>query len=529
MNEQELQELIKAVESYQAGIDPEDNFSIIYHKSYGFVQNWIRGYFHERKAASYDIEDVMQDVYLYMSVHLSALKEPRAFLGWANKIAKGKTEDFFDSKQGQTILRENSPKAESAENDDDDVDSSLIDTLADDRIDNNPERKMSQNVTVEVVREMIDELTDAQKAVIIPSYLYGLKDQEIADQLNINLNTLKSRKKSGMEALYRKKTEFKKRGIEIAIIPFVLLLHVAYRSDEALAATLTAGMAASGITKATLSLGSTGAAEAAGSTAGASGASGAGAAAAETAKTVGATSAAKAAGTGIAVKAAATVAAVAVVAGGVAVYSKSPHTDQQSVPRETTIAVPTVESTIESETTTEVAVEPSIYASIYGPALEDFATRQGVSLEKLWFVMPDLDGDGTLEMLVCEHDEDYHEAFYTAAGGKAQLVTEANIAMNYRNGDGGVYIRAGTYGDTFGESEKVYFLSGSSASLVVSVIPVYGVGEKTEEERRIDQLVPIEENNYSPCIVDSTQEITYEDLMTFSEEELMEALSSSDN
>lgn len=73
-----------------------------------------------------------------------------------------------------------------------------------------------------------------------------------------------------------------------------------------------------------------------------------------------------------------------------------------------------------------------------------------------------------LEMFVFDSDSD-EETLYTAANGTAQLVTTSyGATMNYREGDGGVYIRS--YKESEG-AEDLFFLSGSSATLVVSFVP----------------------------------------------------------
>lgn len=508
------QELITALENVQKGIDVEENFSFIYHRSHLYVENKIRFYVHGKKTASYDVEDITQDVYIYMSTHLSALKDPKAFWSWTDKIAAGKTNDFFNSKQGKTIVSENTLEIQTDE--DDDRNQTVAHDIVDSKISNNPEQQAMQNATVAAVQEILADLTDAQKEVIIPFFLYNKKEREIAEELNLNLNTVKSRLKSGKDAIYKRKADLRKRGVEIAVIPFVLLLHVAYRSDEAFAASLTAGMAASGIAKAAQTA-ATGAAKAATGTSGVS---------TSAVNVAGASGTAKVAGAGIAVKAAATVAAVAVVAGGAALY-KSSHTTQP-MEAATTVAPTEAVTTTEVETTV-AAEEPSIYASIYGPAVEEYAANHGVTREDLDLFMSDLDRDGILEMFIFGGNT-YEETMYTAANGTAQLVTTSYDAeMNYRSGDGGVYIRA--YKQS-GEAEDLFFLSDSSATLVVSFVPdidpVYGGWNSTAESELIDRLVPIDKDNYSPT-VDSLPVISYEDLMSLSEAQLINELASQEN
>lgn len=451
----EDQELIKAIEAYKRGEDVDENFNIIYHRSHSFVENKIRSYVSERKTASYDIEDITQDVYIQMSRNFN-LEEPKAFWSWATKIAKGKTEDFFDSRQGHTILREN---ANSSHSEDDDDEDQISSRLIDYSVRSNPEFQIDQDNTVEAVVEILNSLTDAQREVIILTYQHGLKGQEAADALGINLNTLKSRQKSARDAIYKKKSELQKRGVEIAVIPFVLLLHIACRSDETLAATLASEVATASV--ANLSSGTASAAQSASaashSTAGSAG---------SVANAASASGAGKAAVAGIGVKAAAaTVAAVAIVGGGVMAYKSIRPAENAVQETAVTVTAPIVTTTEATETSTEVAEELSVYASIYAPAAEDFAERHNVPFDDVLINLGDIDGDGMLEAFMSDNDGEF-EALYITSGTTAVLVGESYYGdIVYRTADGGAYVLL--YGGEDLESDSIYFISGGSSNFVM--------------------------------------------------------------
>ena len=191
------QELINAIINYQNGIDLEENFNFIYQRTIYYVERKVRSYFGKRKASTYDIEDVVQDVFLGVVRTIGGLEEPRAFFSWLDSIAYHQVNNFFRKRQGKTVVVETSSDVKL----DDEGDKPLTHDIEDLRVKSNPELSAFQTNTVMAVREIIDSLTDAQKDALIPSYLYQLSDQEIADQLGINLNTYKSRKKSAMDAL----------------------------------------------------------------------------------------------------------------------------------------------------------------------------------------------------------------------------------------------------------------------------------------------------------------------------------------
>ncbi len=126
-----------------------------------------------------------------------------------------------------------------------------------------------------------------------------------------------------------------------------------------------------------------------------------------------------------------------------------------------------------------------------------------------------------MEMFVFTFDDTY-ESFYTAADGNAHLVASSVANMLYREGDGGVYVRV----HTSESSEEMYFLSGSSASLVMSFD--YATDEHSASDDLANQLVSeYLDDTRAPDTFDLPH-IFYEDLITLDEKGLMDALSSSE-
>ncbi len=529
------QELITAIENVQKGIDAEENFSFIYHRSHLYTESRIRFYVHGRKTASYDVEDITQDVYIYMSTHLSALKDPKAFWSWADKIAAGKTNDFFDSRQGKTIVNENTLEIQTDE--DNDRNPTVAHDIVDSKISNNPEQQAMQNATVAAVQEILADLTDAQKEVIIPFFLYNKKEREIAEELNLNLNTVKSRLKSGKDAIYKRKADLRKRGVEIAVIPFVLLLHIAYRSDEALAATLTAGMAASGIAKSAFSHGTsvgvtdaTGAKTSAEAVASASKAAGMSKAAA-----VGEAGATKAAGTiatGIAVKAVAAVAAVAVAAGGAIVCKSVTKMSSSTVQPSTYAAGQDIDITQKyMSDTAEPAETPGAYAYAYGPAVNDFVSRHNVPLDDVTIRLSDFDEDGLLEMIAYyKTSSNKYTSLYTMSDGTANLIVDAESCWVYKGiTDGKIYIRA-IYPDGQEWTEGVYLLSHSSVSPVATITVTTRTVDKGSIHYQFDNEAADKDSQLNDLIGNDQirpkdiPEIKYSQLISCSDEQLINTL-----
>ncbi len=444
-NEQKLEPLVNAVVNCQKGIDTEENFAILYNGTYRFVVGRLRNnelYEHEQA----DLEDYVQNVYIYVYKHLVDLKDPRAILAWLKIIVRGTVSDSRKTARYKMKVQETAMVTRTTEDKDaEEVDPEEVD------IKKNPEAMYLSNSDRDAIREVIASLPEAQRQAIIAYFFYGKKEKEIAEEFGLNLNTVKSRLKSGRDSIYKRKADLKKRGVEIAIIPLVLLLHVAYDADPALAASLMSGAAIGGASAAASAKASaetaasaskaaavTGeAAKTAGTAAG--GAKAAGAAGMSKAAAVGGAGTAKAIGTGIAVKAVATVTAVAVAAGGATVVYKHINTPTESAAAsiETTMA-----ASLPAEAETSAAAEESStvnrYADIYGDVLQEFASEHHFSLEELNIGLIDFDQDGELELAVSAGDESaygskrsYFEAVYKAAETAPTLIAESDWSMNF--------------------------------------------------------------------------------------------------
>lgn len=452
-NEQKLEPLVNAVVNCQKGIDTEENFAILYNSTYRFVVGRLRNnelYEHEQA----DLEDYVQNIYIYVYKHLVDLKDPRAILAWLKIIVRGTVSDSRKTARYKMKMQETAMVTRTTE----DKDAEEVDP-EDDDIKKNPEAMYFSNSDRDAIREVIAGLPEAQRQAIIAYFFYGKKEKEIAEELGLNLNTVKSRLKSGRDSIYKRKADLKKRGVEIAIIPLVLLLHVAYDADPALAASLMSGAAIGGASAAASAKAS---AETAASapkaaigtgeatktaSAAAGGAKTAGAAGMSKAAAVGGAGVAKAVGTGIAVKAVAAVAAVAVAAGGATVVYKHINTPTASAAAsiETTMA-----ASLPTEAETSAAAEESStvnrYADIYGDVLQEFASEHHFSLEELNIGLIDFDQDGELELAVSAGNQrslgserSYFEAVYKASDAAPALIIESDGDIEYSQTEAGTY------------------------------------------------------------------------------------------
>ena len=257
-----------------------------------------------------DAQDVLQESYMIMLDKINDLEKPEAFLSWFHMIVANKAKE---------LLRKNnhylfSDPDESANDNADE----FINSLEDETEAYSPAAGVEQEELRKQMLRLIDGLSDEKRTVILLYYYNDLTIRQIAESLDVNENTIKSR-------LFYAKRELadgvkayeKKHGRLLAASPVALLL-LALR-DESAAASLSfvkSGAAAS--TLAAVQSGAAAAQTAATAAAGGSAAAGSGAAAAGSATAATATGSTAAAAGGAAAKILGMTVAQKVIAGAVA-------------------------------------------------------------------------------------------------------------------------------------------------------------------------------------------------------------------
>lgn len=206
--------LINAIAQYQAG--NQDAFEIIYHESLGYVTQSVLNVLHKTVGNPSDSmrQDIIQDTYLTIATKLSELRNPDSFLQWAGRIATHNAERTWqrDAAHTPVDLAEEDLAQEPASSD-------FI-----------PEDILENQETQRIIRQMIDDLPVNQYLCILEYYYNGLKEAEVAQKLDMPLNTVKtnlSRAKKKLR-LVIEDTE-KKEGIRLHSMAWLLL--VLYRRD----------------------------------------------------------------------------------------------------------------------------------------------------------------------------------------------------------------------------------------------------------------------------------------------------------
>lgn len=239
--------LTNAIKQYIVG----DNsaFDIIYEESYKYLYTCA---IHIVKDEDI-VQDMLQNTYIEIVKSISQLKEPEYFLGWATTIANRKCLAYL-KKQKDVLLSENT-------NDEgDEVD--FFESVADDEA-IIPENIFDERSKVDIIKGIIDELSDVQRACVIGFYYNEQKQDEIAEELGIPVNTVKSHLNRAKIKIKEAVGDIeKKQGIKLySFAPFLLhffmkevdsfgVAHTVPKMGEKLTTAISAGtIAATGAAK----------------------------------------------------------------------------------------------------------------------------------------------------------------------------------------------------------------------------------------------------------------------------------------
>ena len=154
-----------------------------------------------------DAEDITQEVYITVQEKISDLREPKAFYAWVNQITANKCNHILNKYKGIAKF--------------DDEDEILA--LIDDDPANMPDKALDDEATRKLIMDVIDNLPDNQRTCIILFYYAQFTVVQIAEALETNENTIKTRL-SVARAKIRKALEelAENKGIKLWGIPLPL-------------------------------------------------------------------------------------------------------------------------------------------------------------------------------------------------------------------------------------------------------------------------------------------------------------------
>ncbi|MBD5522773.1 MAG: sigma-70 family RNA polymerase sigma factor [Lachnospiraceae bacterium] len=202
------EELQKAVESYKAGNG--EAFEQVYNLSHKYLYVCIRHIVRDDEAAV----DMLQETYLEISRNIGQLNSIEDFLNWAAVIAKRKCYAYMNKSDKYVIFGSGKDEEEQ----------DIIESVADNEA-FIPESIMQDREKSRLIMEIIDGLSDMQRLCVIAYFYNEQTQEEIAEELGIPVNTVKSH-------INRAKVKIKEEVLTLerekdtklyAIIPFMLL------------------------------------------------------------------------------------------------------------------------------------------------------------------------------------------------------------------------------------------------------------------------------------------------------------------
>lgn len=164
--------LKKAIQQMKSG--EERGFNAVYSATYNRV------YFRAKQIMKKeeDAQDLTQIVFVEAYKNIHTLQSAEALYSWLDGIAYNQGMKIF-SKRKDVLLTE---EAEG-----------LFDTLENNDTDVMPELTAQQKATAEIIRGIIEELPELQRAAVVAYYFDGLKVERIAEMMECSVNTIKSR------------------------------------------------------------------------------------------------------------------------------------------------------------------------------------------------------------------------------------------------------------------------------------------------------------------------------------------------
>ena len=165
-------------------------------------------------------DDICQEVFIKVFKNINNLDDPKAFIGWLDTITRNCCNEYF-RKSYKKVDSETEAEVFS-------YDAYEDFDVADTNIENQPELAFSKKEKEELVYGIIDALPAAQKQAIMMYYYDEMKIKDIAAELEVNENTIKSRLSLAKKEIEVKVKELnKKHGIKLYnFAPFTFFVYL---------------------------------------------------------------------------------------------------------------------------------------------------------------------------------------------------------------------------------------------------------------------------------------------------------------
>lgn len=188
----------------------ESTYSGMYQKAYAYMKN------------EYDAEDVLQDSYMKAKRSLDKLSDPDKFPSWLGCIVANTSKNYLKKKKPLLFL----------DIDDEDEEVDFYDIEDDDDF-FQPEESYSDKEVSEILRKLIDSLSDEQRLCILMYHFDERTIRDIAETMSCSENTVKSRLNYGRKALRKKVEAMQNDGYRFfGAAPIPMLKHFMARERE---------------------------------------------------------------------------------------------------------------------------------------------------------------------------------------------------------------------------------------------------------------------------------------------------------
>ena len=185
-------------------------------------------------------EDVLQDAYIKAWERIDSLEDAEKYSAWLGQIVAHTALDALKKKK-PLLFSEIS-------NEDEDGEGFFFDR-EDEKNEKQPELAFTDKEREEILRSMINTLSDEQRFCILMYYVEELSVKEIAENLGCSENTVKSRLNYGRKNIRKEAELLQKQGYEffgLAPMPLFLYLLQMEAAEGGAALTLLGGAGATG-------------------------------------------------------------------------------------------------------------------------------------------------------------------------------------------------------------------------------------------------------------------------------------------
>lgn len=201
-----------------ARVGEERGYGFLYEKTYKSKYYLALQYMKNEEEA----EDVLQEAYMKAFAKIDTLENPEAFPGGLGMIVANTAKNMLGKKH--PVLFSDLAVDEEGEQ--------FEYQIEDDDLEVQPELSYTRQETKELVRELIDSLSEEQRLCVLMFHIEGIPISKIAQAMECSENTVKSRLNYGRKNLRVKAEELQKKGYKlysVAPLPLFLML---LRSEE---------------------------------------------------------------------------------------------------------------------------------------------------------------------------------------------------------------------------------------------------------------------------------------------------------